>query len=724
VVAIDLLVDLNEEQRRAVTAPLGANLVLAGPGSGKTRVLTARVAYLVREHGISPRSILAVTFTNKAAREMVERLRRILGSEVAELTMGTFHSVCTRILRREARHVGIPETFVIYDQNDQLEVLRAVLKELNLDPRRYSPLALASAISRAKSEMLGPSDITRSSYWEEIVARAYQRYQELLGQADALDFDDLLIYTLRLFRDHEAVASRYRARYRHILVDEFQDTNLPQYELIRLLAWPDGDLFAVGDEDQSIYRWRGADYRNLVRLRECFPDLRTYLLETNYRSTHTIVEASAAVIARNRGRVPKKLRAVVPGGEPVQVRKAGSPEEEAEFVVGEIRRLVEQEGFQLGDFAVMYRMNAQSRALEEAFVRHGMPYRLVGGTRFYQRREVKDVLAYLRLLLGEGDWLSFERVANVPARGIGEATLQKLRQLSADASLSPLTLLRKVTADPAAREALGSRMLRPLERFLGVWDQILSRLPSLTVAEAIDAVLNDFGYAVHLHQGGPEAEERLQNIAELRAVAAEHFSDRGAPALAAFLDEVALVADIDELEDRVEAPVLLTLHMAKGLEFPVVFIVGLQEGILPHSRSLDDPEQLAEERRLFYVGMTRAQRKLYLLYSGRGRAWQEGGYAEPSRFLRDLPVEVVSTTERASPRRRRHGELQAQPLSAQPLAPEASFFPGELVTHPHFGRGTVVEVKPAGRADLELVVAFDEVGIKRLLASLARLQKI
>ncbi len=738
----DLLGELNEQQLQAVTAPLGPCLVLAGPGSGKTRVLTHRIAYLIRHYGIEPWHILAVTFTNKAANEMRSRLQRMLGEEAGEVTLGTFHAVCARWLRRDADRFGVSRKFVIYDTDDQTALMKTVLEELNVDDRRYRPGAVLADISRAKSEMIGADEYRPRDYWHEIVARAYQRYQQLLQRNDGLDFDDLLLVTVKGLQRDEELRRRYQARYKHLLVDEFQDTNMPQYELIQLLASTDGSLFVVGDEDQSIYGWRGADYRNVDRLRRAFPELHTLLLETNYRSTQMIVDAAKGIISHNLIRTPKNLRAAGGTGEPVVVREAYSRDDEAEFVVSEIERLVAAGEFRLGDFAVMYRMNAQSRAVEEAFLRHRLPYRLVGGVRFYQRREIKDVLSYLRLLVADGDWVSFERVVNAPSRGIGEVSLRTLRQAAGSLGLGPYEALCRLRDDHTWQHGLTKRAVVALVGFLEVWDRVRALAQSATVADLIDAVLISFEYSQHLGPDSAEAEERLQNIRELRAVAVDRYPVPGIESLASFLDGVALVAEVDQLEEGVEAPVLMTLHTAKGLEFPVVFIVGMQEGILPHSRAVerlnDNPSEglreLEEERRLCYVGITRAMRRLYLLHSLSGGVYGQDSRNQPSRFLKDLPPEVLATADRRQrARASRQASALSTPVGRPGTAPEPAgdavkdvrvpeYRVGETVVHARFGEGVVIEYKPT-RNDADVTVAFANKGVKRLLASIAPLER-
>ncbi|MDW8069593.1 MAG: UvrD-helicase domain-containing protein, partial [Anaerolineae bacterium] len=640
----DVLKGLNPQQQKAVTASDGPVLVLAGPGSGKTRVLTHRVSWLVLERDVPPWRIMAVTFTNKAAREMRERLERQLGvSRAAELTLGTFHATCARILRRDGETIGIPRNYVIFDTEDQVALVRQVLKDLNLDEKRYTPAAVHAVISRAKNELIGPGSFQPASYFEEVARRVYEQYQERLRANNGLDFDDLLMETVRLFREAPQVLARYQERYLHILVDEFQDTNMAQYVLLRQLAARHRNLFVVADEDQSIYRWRGADYRNISRLREDYPDLATYLLEQNYRSTQTILDVAQAIIRHNPNRTPKRLFTDRGHGPKVVIHEAYDPDEEAQYVVDTIARLVLAGDAQPGDCAVMYRTNAQSRALEEAFIRAGLPYRLVGATRFYARREIKDLLAFLRVVHNPADSASLLRILNVPPRGIGTQTAQVLEDAARARGVPVWQIIEEVAGSRDHPPLLSGRArtaVAAFHRMVSRWIEMADAPP----ADLIDRVIADTGYEAYIREVGQadspyadslrrEGEERWENIQELRLVATQYAD----ASLTDFLADVALVSDVDNLTNGVNAPTLLTLHSAKGLEFPVVFIVGLEEGLLPHIRSLDDPEALAEERRLMYVGVTRAKERLFLTHAFR-RA-RRGDYEPnvPSRFLADIP---------------------------------------------------------------------------------------
>jgi DNA helicase-2/ATP-dependent DNA helicase PcrA len=717
---MDILEGLNSAQREAVQLIEGPVLVLAGPGSGKTRVLTQRVAYLVKECGCEPYRIMAVTFTNKAAREMKERLHHLLGERLRQLTIGTFHAICVRILRREARHLGIPSNFVIYDAADQLSLIRQALKDLDLDDKTYRPQAIQAAISRAKSELIAPDEYRPRTYWQEVASRVYQRYQELLAANSALDFDDLLMSVARLFREHEEVLSKYQRRYRYILVDEFQDTNMAQYELLKLLSGEHRNLFAVGDEDQSIYSWRGADFRNMQRFRDDYPEARVVLLEKNYRSTQTILDAAKSVISLNVHRTPKELYTDKGRGLAITVFEAYNEREEGQYVMDEIQRLVAQGLCRPSDCAVMYRTNAQSRPIEDAFVWRGMPYKLVGATRFYERREIKDVLAYLRLIHNPYDNVSLARVINVPSRGIGSKTIAQLEkwvgEMGGAAYDALQTLLEKEETEKTeeAEVPLSSRAQKALLGFTTLLEELIAAQGKLDLLELLDFVLDRTGYADYVQDGTEEGKDRWANILELRTVAKEYLELPPEMALTTFLEEVALVSDVDNLDEQVDVPTLLTLHMAKGLEFPVVFMVGMEEGIFPHNRSMDDPDQMEEERRLCYVGITRAKERLYLIHAFRRTLFGQSELGEPSRFIKDIPSHLI--------RGRQVTKVAEAPPERQPIL-EAQFKTGDQVRHPKFGQGMVIESVVVG-GDEEVTVAFENQGLKCLLASFARLEKI
>lgn len=721
-----LLQGLNEPQCAAVTAADGPLLILAGPGSGKTRVLTHRIAWVLSEQQQPPWQMLAVTFTNKAAREMRERLERMLGqTAAAEMSIGTFHATCARVLRRESEAAGLPRDYLIFDADDQLAVMKLVVKEMNLDDKRYPPSALLNAVSHAKNELIPPSEYPTHTYYDEIVLRAYTRYQETLRTNNALDFDDLLVEPVRLFRSNPEILEKYRQRFRCILVDEFQDTNMAQYVLLRLLSEAHRSLFVVADEDQSIYSWRGADYRNIHRLRQDYPELRVILLEQNYRSTQRILDAAQAVIAQNPDRTEKHLFTTQKGGVPLALHEAYDEIEEASFVADEIWKL-QKDGHTWSDIAVMYRTNAQSRAIEEALVHAGIPYRLIGGTRFYARKEIKDLLSFLRLAQNPNDDVSFMRVVGVPPRGIGARTLAKVTEQATASGCSAFAAV----AILAEQRELPGRTLQALREFtdmLGAWHEARDRL---TVSQLLDHILADTGYARYLRDGTEDGESRWENVMALQAVALE----AGDASLVEFLTEVALVADVDALTEAVEAVTLLTLHSAKGLEYPVVFITGLEDGMLPHSRSIEQsPQAVAEERRLFYVGMTRAREQLYLSHAFQRHWYGSSEPSRPSRFLQDLPDSVLEEQGRPAKKAQagtgtgwgaqRWGETLRMQRSRHEPEVEQRFHAGQRVRHRHFGAGTVQDSRIEHGDELVTVLFFDTgVGVKQFLAGVAPLE--
>ena len=716
---MDILATLNPAQKQAVEAIEGPVLILAGPGSGKTRVITHRVAYLMKFCGVSPHHVMAVTFTNKAAREMKERLEQLLGQRGEALTLGTFHAICSRILRREGQTIGLSPEFVIYDDDDQLNLIKQSLQELNLDPKQYAPRSLQSAISAAKSRLVTPKDYAQRiySYFEEIVHRVYQRYQQSLGQGKAVDFDDLLMKTVQLFNDRPEILSRYQSRYVHVLVDEFQDTNIAQYELIKQLAGKYHNICVVGDPDQSIYSWRFADLRNILNFERDYPEAKVVFLEQNYRSTKTILQVASDVISGNVQRKPKSLWTDNDIGSPVVIIESYSEEEEAQSVVNEIEKLLSQEGISLRDCAVMYRVNAQSRALEETFVRYGMPYKLVGGTRFYRRQEIKDIIAYLRVVQNRHDNISLTRIINTPGRGIGQGTLGKLQAWARSRDSSLYDALKEA----AEGKALVPRVVQALGGFAALIDGLIAQSHELAFAELLDEILKNTGYREYV-LGKEGGEERWENIMELKTVAKEYDGLNPQQALTAFLEKVSLVSDIDELDEKADAVTLITLHQAKGLEFPVVFIVGMEEGILPHRKSFDDAEEMEEERRLCYVGITRAEKRLYLSRSYRRSLFGNSSANPPSRFLQDISPRLVATRRLWE----EEGVGSWDAAYSQPLTRSlgsSDLRVGDRVRHSKFGHGVVTSCL-ANRGDQELTVAFEEAGVKRLLLSLAPLEKI
>ncbi len=723
---------LNPAQRHAVEAPGGALLILAGPGSGKTRVIAHRIAHLVEEREVPPWRILAVTFTNKAAREMRERVDGLLGAAAAELSMGTFHGICARILRRDGTEIGLPSGFAIYDRDDQIALVRRIERELHIDHRRFAPPAVLSAISAAKNERVGAAQYEGrvGSYFEEIVSRVFQQYELALERSAAVDFDDLLGKTLELFESAPAVRDRYAERYLHLLIDEFQDTNLVQYLLARELASRHGNVTAVGDPDQSIYSWRAADIRNLTNFQRDFPGCEVVMLEQNYRSTGRILRVASAVIRSADDRVERQLWTENPEGERVVEHNARSGEDEAMFIGTEVQRLMRSDGLPPGDFAVMYRTNAQSRALEEAFLYLAIPYRIVGGTRFYDRREVRDLLAYLRLLHNDADSVAFQRIVNVPSRGIGSRTLERIAAAASELGISPLAVAARVArsdADPALPEVRAG-IRAALASFVQLIDHLTRLGETMSVAELLEAILGETGYREYLQESDEaHAEARRENVQELIDVARQYQDLEGGASLSSFLEEVALVADVDDPSaDAPDAVTLTTLHAAKGLEYPVVFIPGLEEGLLPHIRSIDDPAQLEEERRICYVGMTRAKERLYVLHAA--SRFHQGSMRRSirSRFLDDIPEAdlarpAAAETTGLTPRERRAALAARQPEQPEEAIPqEPAYAPGDRVVHAQFGRGVVVscELVPG---DQQVTVAFEGQGVKKLMLSFAPL---
>jgi len=721
-----LLEDLNPVQAEAVRQTEGPVLIVAGAGSGKTRALTHRIAYLIREHGVSPYAILAITFTNKAAREMAERVEGLLGERIARgMWILTFHSACARILRREHQHLGLPSSFTIYDEADTERLLAQVLKDLNIDPKRFPPRAMAAAIGKAKDHVLGADEFAQlaGNFYEQTVAKVYQGYEQRKLAAGALDFDDLIAETVRLFRKHPEVLEHYQERFRYILIDEYQDTNRAQYQLVNLLAAKYRNVCVVGDADQGVYSWRGATIQNLLDFERDYPDAAVFLMEQNYRSTKAILEVANALIFHNLQRKPKSLWTEEQQGElPVRFR-AQNEHEEALFVAEEAHRLVEEGAYRYADMAVFYRTNAQSRVLEDVFIRGGLPYKVVGGLRFYQRKEVKDVLAYLRLLVNPQDVISARRVINTPKRGIGDQTVAALEGFAVTEGVPFLEVCRRVEEIGS----LGPRSRGAVAGFVQVMDRLAQALESGSGAPGmVEAAATESGYLLELESERTiEAEGRIENIKELVGVATEHeerFPDEG---LAGFLEQVALVSEQDEYDEQASAVTLMTLHNAKGLEFPVVFIVGLEDGVFPHYRSMGDSAELEEERRLAYVGITRARERLYLCHAWSRSLFGTTSYNPPSRFLSEIPAELLRSIEeeeagspviggRSSSIREAVTTGRREPLEVSP---------GETVLHDKWGEGVVLAVSGSG-GDAEATVIFQDAGEKRLLLAYAPLKRV
>jgi DNA helicase-2/ATP-dependent DNA helicase PcrA len=740
-----VLADLNPPQREAVTAVDGPVLILAGPGSGKTRVIAHRIAYLVQAEEVPPWRILAVTFTNKAAKEMRARVVAHLGDDANEVALGTFHSLCARFLRIDGNRAGLDRSFVIFDDADQMALMKRVAEALAVDTRRIKERAILSTISRAKSELITPYDYaaTTKDYYTEVVARCYERYQQALSENNAVDFDDIIMKFVFLLRDDADMRQKYAGRFLHVLVDEFQDTNIAQYQLAKLLAKGFGNICAVGDPDQSIYSWRSADIRNIMNFERDFPDTKIVLLEQNYRSTQTILDAAHSVIAGSKERKKKSLWTDRGQGEPVVAYEAYDETDEAEYVAKEVTGLMADEhGHKPRDFAVMYRTNAQSRAIEEALIRCGVPYQLIGATRFYERREVKDVLAYLRLVHNPYDVVAFDRVVNVPGRGIGARTIEQLEAWAQRLGVPIYTALQVLATQQGARQGdnaferhpIGTKQANALVEFLDLLDEVIDVSSKNTLTIVIDGLLERTRYRQWLFEEfeDDEAMERWQNVEELRNVASDYDGLAPEHGLASFLEDVALISDQDEMKEESEGTgraTLITLHSAKGLEYPVVFMIAMEEGVLPHIRSFDDQNQMEEERRLCYVGMTRAKERLYLLRAFRRYGNGMSGHNPPSRFLRDIPGELLAqksaVSEASTPSERRSMRYRPAPARAEDDVPnEPTFSGGERVRHPRFGEGVVVAAAVKGD-DQELTIAFKgETGIKKIMLSFAPLERL
>jgi DNA helicase-2/ATP-dependent DNA helicase PcrA len=758
---MDALASLNPEQRDAVLHTEGPLLILAGAGSGKTRVITVRISHVIASGIAPPDQVLAVTFTNKAAEEMRGRVEQLLGEDCRQAWISTFHSLSARLLRREAPAIGLSRDFVIYDSSDQLSVVKQAMKALSIDDKLVQPRAALSRISQAKNRMEGPAEM-KASGWslrDQQISRVYEAYARALKDAGALDFDDLLLKTVDLFENVERVRQFYAHKFRYVLVDEYQDTNRPQYLLIRRLAEIHRNLCVVGDPDQSIYRWRGADLRNILDFERDFPDARIVKLEQNYRSTQVILEAASAVISRNRNRKDKRLWTERQGGARIVYYRAGDEIEEADFITRGVRETERQQAGAMT--AVLYRTNAQSRAIEDALMREGVAYRIIGGVRFYERKEIKDALAYLRLIINPHDDVSFRRVVNVPARGIGKSVMEALEAVQPDgmdggAEDAPLFLAGLQPA-PSPRSlwarlvlALERRMLPPralaaVKTFRDLIVSLAGDVSGKTVSIAIGLMLDRAGYLKNLREEqSEEAEGRIENLMELVSAAREYESRDDDPSLGGFVDRLSLLSEADEAEGAQEARVwLMSMHAAKGLEFPVVVVAGMEEGLFPHSRSAEDEEEVEEERRLCYVCLTRARERLVLTGASRRRIFGDYQATEPSRFLDEIPDHLVDRIEPAAPPRwmntgyelrnpygRRYGGGRNRVRDSGETAfsyenenqsAVGSVRLGMRVRHRQFGVGTVVEVEDQGD-DVKVTVRFAAVGTKKLLARYAGLE--
>jgi DNA helicase-2/ATP-dependent DNA helicase PcrA len=722
-----ILADLNPPQEEAVVHDTGPLLILAGAGSGKTRVITRRIAYLIGRRNVQPWQILAVTFTNKAADEMRRRVEQLLGARGLSVALGTFHSICVKILRKWHRELGLRSSFVIYDEADQLSLIKDCLKSLQLSERAVNPRGVAARISRAKNELLTPGEYATlaTDFMEERTAKVYVLYQERLKTSHAVDFDDLLMLTVLVFRDKPHVLAYYQNLWRYILVDEYQDTNHAQYQIVNFLSRSHGNLTVVGDDDQSIYRWRGADLNNILDFERDHPGCKVIRLEQNYRSTQNILDAAGGVVSHNTGRKGKTLWTENAAGEAIVHYQARDEQAEADFIVRTIRTLAAENGHTLDDFAVFYRTNAQSRVLEDALRRDVTPYVIVGGLRFYERKEIKDILCYLRLVANPDDTQSFKRIVNVPSRGIGQATVGKLEGLAIAERISLWEACKLV----GERKILGPRALKALEGLVALIERTRVKLEVTALPDLILELLESTGYLADLkNEGTIEAESRIENLQELVTAAREFLERSEDPSLQAFLDSVALIADIDALAEGTGAVTLMTLHSAKGLEFPVVFMTGMEEGVFPHARSLSDDAELEEERRLCYVGMTRAKERLYVSAALSRRLYTNNAFNLPSRFLDEIPELLLervnglggygaSSAERRAPRK---SAAEPRYEAEEPFVDHLQV--GMRVRHPDWGIGTIKERIGEGE-DLKVVVTFAGVGRKKLAARFVHLER-
>lgn len=733
------LSQLNPPQREAVTCTEGPVLLLAGAGSGKTRALTYRVAYLL-EKGVFPANILAVTFTNKAANEMRERVADLVGNVGRSVWVSTFHSLCVRILRMSGTYIGLDSNFVIFDSQDQQQLIKECMRELGINEKRFDYRAIQAEIGNAKDELIAPDAYFRvaTGYFEETVSDVYNLYQRRLGKNNALDFDDLIMKTVTLFQRENSVLSTYQERFRYIMVDEYQDTNRAQYVLVNLLAKKHRNLCVVGDDDQSIYGWRGADIRNILDFEKDYPDAYVIKLEQNYRSTKVILKAANCVVKQNQQRTDKELWTENDEGDLIDYYSAFDANDEAKYVAERIKQFCRESGYSYSDIAVLYRVNAQSRVLEEFMMQYSIPYTIVGGLRFYERKEIKDMLSYLRVILNPNDSVSLSRIINVPRRGIGNTTVERLNAYSAAKGIS---LFDAIQQCDDIKDISGAP-LNAVNDFAAMLELLANSASSLSVSELTQMIIDQTGYIKELEQERSlEAEGRIENIQEFLAVTAE-FDRNVAPkssksGLAEFLEQVALVSDIDFLETNDKMVTLMTLHSAKGLEFPIVFMVGMEENLLPHSRALNEPEQMEEERRLCYVGMTRAKEKLIFTRAEARVFYGDTKYNLPSNFLKEVPEEflnhikiggnddckVVDFLAYARKRVVEPPKMQTERDDRSFASRDAGFAPGDRVKHKQWGIGTIVDVKKDGRQTF-ISVAFPEKGIKKLIADIAPIKKL
>jgi DNA helicase II / ATP-dependent DNA helicase PcrA len=727
-----LLNGLNPQQQKAVKTTDGPLLIMAGAGSGKTRVLTHRIAYLMVEKGVNPYNILAITFTNKAAREMKDRIQHLMGGAAEEIWISTFHSMCVRILRRDIDRIGFSRNFTILDTTDQQSVIKGILKDKNIDPKKFDPRAILGSISSAKNELIDPEQYAKTAggYYEQVVSDIYTEYQNRLRKNNALDFDDLIMTTIQLFRRVPEVLEYYQRKFQYIHVDEYQDTNRAQYMLVKMLAERFKNLCVVGDSDQSIYRWRGADIGNILSFEKDYPNAKVILLEQNYRSTKRILAAANEVIANNVNRKPKNLWTENDEGNKIVYYRADSEQSEAQFVAGKIKEMVESGKRRLSDIAILYRTNAQSRVMEEVLLKSNIEYSIVGGIKFYDRKEIKDILSYLRLIANPDDDISLQRVINVPKRGIGSSTIDKIANFALTHDMSMYQALEAIDLI-----GLSPKITKAVSEFRDFIQNYTRMQEYLSVTELVDEVLDKSGYREMLKaEKSLEAESRLENLEEFLSVTKNFEETSEDKSLIAFLTDLALVADIDRLDEdgqKTDAVVLMTLHSAKGLEFPVVFLIGMEEGVFPHSRSLMEEAEMEEERRLAYVGITRAEEELYITNAQMRTLFGQTKMNPESRFIKEIPEDLLEPMHMAVTQSAPFGMPSRQQVRRRVMRPETTSTGGDSINwkvgdkaeHGKWGIGTVVSVKGEGEGT-ELDIAFPSpIGVKRLLAKFAPIKK-
>jgi len=722
---MDLLTSLNPQQQKAVMCTEGPLLIMAGAGSGKTRVLVHRVAYLIEEKGVDPSRILAITFTNKAANEMRERIEKMVGPSSQKMWIGTFHATCARILRQDIHHLGFNRNFVIYDDSDQQTLIKQCLKEINLDEKKFPPRGIAATMSNAKNKCWDPEKfrLMAGNYYEAKVADIYKLYQKKLGENNALDFDDLIMKTVELFGQRPEVLRYYQHKFQYILVDEYQDTNHSQYRFIRMLAEKHENLCVVGDPDQSIYRWRGADIQNILDFEHDYARAQVIKLEQNYRSTQNILDAANAVIQYNPGRKEKNLWTDKGRGAKIVYRVTEDERAEANFVAETAYRLHQQAEASYRDCVILYRTHAQSRALEEAFIKYKIPYRIYGGIKFYDRKEIKDTMAYLKVLSNPEDSVSLARIINEPKRGIGASTWEKMESYAARKGESIYSALGKLPEI----DGLSPRAINTVQNFYEMMQELMEKKNNLFLTQLVQEIWQVTGYErVLAMDNSPEGESRLENLQEFLSVTAEFDRTAEEPTLENFLAQVSLATDLDSFREEDEAVTMMTLHTAKGLEFPVVFMVGMEEGVFPHSRAMLEPEEMEEERRLCYVGMTRAKERLYLTRAYHRMLWGNSQYNNESRFLKEIPPELLMEENGHNIGGRRSDPVQKSlfPGRAHRTPADMNLLNlGDKVQHAKFGTGVIVKTDGSGE-DMEVSVAFPQNGIKTFILKYAPIRKI